>query len=76
MATLSSTRCANDEHYIETFSKEGDYWKSALDCGAEGTISSFFTTIDSMETNTFLKENKVDLTVTDTKLMKMSLGAV
>jgi hypothetical protein len=71
-----STKCANDEHYTETFPKEEDYWKSALDCGAEGTISSFFTNFDTMETNTFLQENKVPMTVTDSRLAKISIGSV
>lgn len=71
-----TTKCANDEHYTEVFSNEAEYWKSAVNCGAEGTISSIYTPFDFMDTNTFFSNNNIHITVTEARLKTISLGYV
>ena len=47
-----------------------------MDCKEEGTIGSFFTEFTHMSTNQFLMNNDVQLTVTENRLQRISLGFV
>lgn len=75
LATYQS-RCANDEYYNAVFNTESAYWKAVLACGNEGTVNSFYTQFDTMNSNNYLFANGVPMTLTNPQLQAIDLGYV
>ena len=71
-----STKCANDEYYNDFFDNETMYWSVVQNCSNEGTIDVFVKQIDQMPTNTFFKNNQIDITVTNSNISTVNLGLI
>ena len=71
-----STKCANDEYYNDFFDNETMYWSVVQNCSNEGTIDVFVKQIDQMPTNTFFKNNQIDITVTNSSISTVNLGLI